>query len=192
MLKLTKNEREILKLLVRNSDMSDTKIAQKLKITKQAVGFIKRKLKQKRVIKNYTVNVDFEMLGIKVFGMITIKVKEAGWIFLRQKNLHKKVFGSSNMISCFSVSRGDIGVILIYAFKSLKELENYFQRLQVEFIKYFEIKDIYIFSNEGVLKDSPEYLLIKTLDIYGKGTPLEPFPVEKMGVDTSKLSDSEN
>ena len=186
MLKLTKNEREILKLLIKNSDMSDTKIAQKLKITKQAVGLIKRKLKQKRVIKNYTVNVDFEMLGIKVFGVLTLKVKEAGWILLKQKNLYKKAFEASNMVSCFSVSRGDIGLILTYAFRSLKELENYFQRLQVEFVKYFEIKDIYIFSTEGVLMNSPEYLLIKTLNKYGERAFFEPFPVKEIGVNLSK------
>jgi DNA-binding Lrp family transcriptional regulator len=58
-MKLTKNEKTVLKLLLDNAKISDSAIAAKLKISSQAVGKIRRKL-EKTVIDSYTVNLNYK------------------------------------------------------------------------------------------------------------------------------------
>jgi len=44
---LTKNEKEVLKLLLSNGKLSDTSIAEKLDISTQATGRIRKRLEEK-------------------------------------------------------------------------------------------------------------------------------------------------
>ena len=62
MLKLTRNEKTVLKSLIVNGRISDSEIAKKLGITAQAVGKIRRKLEKMELIKGYTTLVDYEKL----------------------------------------------------------------------------------------------------------------------------------
>ena len=65
-LKLTRNEKKTLKILMGNSRATDSEIAIKLKITSQAVGKIRRKL-EGSVIRSYSLNLDYAKLGIHTF-----------------------------------------------------------------------------------------------------------------------------
>lgn len=163
MVKLTKNERETLKLLIKNAKLTDTWIAEKLGITKQAVGFIRRNLEKKGFIEGYSAQVNFEKMGIKVFAVVTLKVKEDGWA-LKEEGILKKTLQSPNIINCYRIPRGDITNIQVYGFTSLEELDNHTHLLQTKYSKYVEVHDIYIFSNKSLTKCSPKPLLLKTLD----------------------------
>lgn len=163
MAKLTKNERETLKLLIKDSSLSDTWIAERLGITKQAVGFIKKNLKKKGIIEGYSVKVSFEKLGIRVFAVVTLKVKEEGWE-LKEEGILKKTLQSPNIINCYRIPRGDITNILVYGFTGLEDLDNYTHLLQTTYSRYVEVHDIYIFSSKSLTKCSPESLLLKSLD----------------------------
>jgi len=174
MIKLTKHERETLKLLIKDASFSDTEIANRLNITKQAVGFIKRRLENKKVITGYSVNLDLRKLGFKVFCFLNLKVKQKGLILLKDKEATKKLLKNSNAVSFFTTSGGDIGAILIYAFKNLEDLEDYVRQVQINFIDYLEVKEINIFSYEGIIVNSPNSLLIKNLDNYEKEEKMNP------------------
>ncbi len=65
-IKLTKNEKKTLKLLLENGRASDTDIADQLRITKQAVGKIRHKLEESSIIKRYSAELDFTKLGVGV------------------------------------------------------------------------------------------------------------------------------
>ncbi len=62
---LTKNEKSVLKLLIDNSKLTDTAIAQELNISSQAVGRIRKELEDE-LIKDYTIELDAKKIGIEI------------------------------------------------------------------------------------------------------------------------------
>lgn len=165
MVKLTKNERETLKFLIRDASLSDTSIAESLKITKQAVGAIKRKLFKLGIIEGFNAKVNYSKLGLKVFAVLTLKVKDKGWEILEEDGF--RAFKTPNIITCYRIPRGDITNIQVHAFRSIEELDRYTHKLQTKYSEYVEIRDIYIFSHDSISKCSPEALLLKTIDELG-------------------------
>ena len=73
----TKNEKKVLKLLLVNSRISDTEIANNLKISSQAVGKIRRKLEQS-VVESYGINLNYSKLGIQTFALALSKLNKSG------------------------------------------------------------------------------------------------------------------
>ena len=78
-MRLTKNDRFVLKCLIENGRVSDAEIARKLKITLQGVGKIRKKLENSGIIKGYSTTVDYQKLGINVFAVVTIKPEKLAW-----------------------------------------------------------------------------------------------------------------
>ena len=74
---LTKNEKKVLKLLIDDAKLSDTFIANKLNISSQAIGRIRKKLEED-IIKNYTLELDLSELGINSFFMCKVKLTPEG------------------------------------------------------------------------------------------------------------------
>ncbi len=74
-MKLTRNEKGVLKLLLENGRIADVDMASKLKISTQAVGKIRRKLEEKNVITGYTCNLNLEKLGLNVLTLTLTKFK---------------------------------------------------------------------------------------------------------------------
>ena len=58
-MKFTKNEKKVLRLLLKDGRTLNTKIAERLTISKQAVGKIRKKLENQGVINSYSVKLDF-------------------------------------------------------------------------------------------------------------------------------------
>ena len=67
---LTKTEKRFIKILLELKDINFSVLAQKLKITKQAVSKIKKRLEQKQILKNYSVNIDVNKISITIYAMI--------------------------------------------------------------------------------------------------------------------------
>jgi len=76
-MKLTKNEKKALKLLLDNSRISDSEIASKLNISSQAVGKIRRKL-ESSIINSYSLNLNYSKLGIQTFAIAVAKLTKDG------------------------------------------------------------------------------------------------------------------
>ena len=79
MVKLTNNEKKTLKLLLQNGRATDTDISQDLKITKQAVGKIRKKLEETGIIRGYSPEVDYGKMGISTFAIAILKFKSKAW-----------------------------------------------------------------------------------------------------------------
>lgn len=178
-MKLTKNEKETLKLLIKNSKFTDTEIASQLKITKQAVGIIRKKLERLGIIKGYSAKIDYEKLGINTFAIVMFKFTKEGWKELKDKGLKDTILQTPNIISFYRIPKGDITHIALYGFRSLEELDKYAHIVQSRFVEYIEIKDIYIFSNESAIKECSETLLIKVVDEMEKDVMAEPIPLKR-------------
>jgi len=157
-LKFTKNEKFVLKSLIDNGRVCDTEIAKKLKISVQAVRKIRKKFEDNNLIKKYSAIINYEKLGIKAFAIVQLKITERG---LKEK---VDLFDSLNIIGSFKLPETNITNILITGFKSLEELDDYFEKLKKKYSGYIEIQKMNIFSNNGLMKNSPEELLKKKID----------------------------
>jgi len=104
-MRLTKNEKRTLKLLLENARKSDSAIAEKLKISSQAVGKIRRKL-ERHVIDSYTLNLNYSKLGIHTFAIALAKLTPEG-LDKGELEVEKRLLNNSNMIQVFRLPHGN-------------------------------------------------------------------------------------
>jgi Lrp/AsnC family leucine-responsive transcriptional regulator len=176
-MQLTRNDKRVLKFLIENGRATDADIARKLDITSQAVGKIRKKLETEGYIRGYTTDVDFEKLGIKVFAVVLFKYTAEVWKNVKSDDDIKERIKGPHIISFYRVPEGDVTHIVVYGFRSLDELDNYFHVLQTERGHISEIRKMYVFSSKSMIKQSPKELLAKVIDEIGRETlarPLKP------------------
>jgi DNA-binding Lrp family transcriptional regulator len=179
-LKLSLNERRVLSILVQDGRGSNTRMAKSMGITPQAVGKIQDKLEREGIIRGYSAQVDYEKLGVDVFAVALFRFKSGSWTRLEKQDIRERVKGP-HLIRMYRFSEGDITHMVVYGFRSLKELDNYFHVLQTERGHISELKKIYALSADSVMKDSPAELIQKVLDEYdvdvmGRPEPPKPMP----------------
>ncbi|OYT54537.1 MAG: hypothetical protein B6U72_02405 [Candidatus Altiarchaeales archaeon ex4484_2] len=177
-MKLTRNDKYVLKYLIKNGRSQDSDIAKKLKITPQAVGKIRKKLESMGVITGYSTIVDYEKLGVNVIAIVLFKfTPEARRTLFTEEDINERIKGA-NIINFYRVPEGDVTHIVTYGFRSLEELDNYFHILQTERGYISEIKKLYILSSKSLRKNSDKELLIKVIDEIGKEKLARPLPLK--------------
>ncbi|MBW2988722.1 winged helix-turn-helix transcriptional regulator [Candidatus Woesearchaeota archaeon] len=152
-LNLTKNEKFVLSSLIDDGRATDSSIAKKLKISVQAVRKIRKKLESKKVIKRYSPIIDYEKMGIRAFAIVQLKLTEKG---LKSR---LDLFKSPNIIGSFSLPGTTITNIFIAGFSSLETLDTYFAAIRKKYAGLVEIQKMDIFSNIGLMKNSPSELI---------------------------------
>ncbi|MDR4505884.1 MAG: Lrp/AsnC family transcriptional regulator [Candidatus Scalindua sp.] len=162
-MKLTKNEVHVLKLLVQNPLSTNQEISNKLEITSQGVGKIRKQLTEKGFIKNQELSLDYEKLGVNIHTIALIKILPS--VFKKFKNNElDKVLKPNNAIRCYAIPETDITHIIIYAFRNIKEYDSYFRNILEEFGDYVEIKHSFVLSSGSILKSSSKQMLLEVLD----------------------------
>ena len=174
-MKLTRNDRRVLKFLVENGRIPDSDIARSLNITSQAVGKIRRKLESSGIIKGYSTIVDYKKLGINVLAIVLFKFTQESRKTLREEDIDERVKGP-HIIDFYRVPEGDVTHIVTYGFRSLEELDHYFHILQTERGHISEIKKLYILSAKSMRKNSNKELIIKVIDEMGHEKLARPLP----------------
>jgi len=177
-MKLTRNEKRVLKFLIENGRTQDANIAKELRITPQAVGKIRRKLESEGVIKGYSTTVDYEKLGIRVLAIVLFKFRPESRRNLREEDVDERIKGP-NIINFYRVPEGDVTHIVTYGFRSLEELDHYFHILQTERGHISEIRKLYILSAKSLRKNSDKELVAKIIDEMDHETPARPLPPKK-------------
>jgi len=177
-MKLTRNEKRVLRLLIENGRVQDADIARSLNITSQAVGKIRRKLESERIIKGYSTILDYEKLGIGVLAVGLFKFTPESRKMLKEEAIDERVKGP-HIIDFYRVPEGDVTHIVTYGFRSLEELDHYFHVLQTERGHISEIKKLYILSAKSLRKNSPRELLLKVIDEIGREKLARPMPPKK-------------
>ena len=175
-MKLTRNERKVLRLLIEDGRASDADLARDVKITPQAVGKIRKKLESEGVIKAYSTIVDYEKLGITVLAIVLFKfTSEARKTLLTEEDILERVKGE-NIINFYRLPEGDFTHIVTYGFRNLEELDYYFHILQTERGHISEIKKLFILSAKSVRKNSDRELMRKIIEEAGNMKPPRPRP----------------
>ncbi|MBR9706418.1 Lrp/AsnC family transcriptional regulator [Candidatus Pacearchaeota archaeon] len=166
-MKLTKNEKKTLKLLLENAKISDSAIAKKLKISSQAVGKIRKKL-ETTVIESYTVNLNYSKLGINVFAIALARLTPDG-LDKGELEVEQKLLNQANIIQIHRLPNQSTTHIILYGFKDLNELDNFFHstKKKNELHRFIENKDLFTFSNHSLIKNSPIQLFNQTIEEIG-------------------------
>jgi DNA-binding Lrp family transcriptional regulator len=167
---LTKNEKKVLKLLLENARISDSSIAEKLKISSQAVGKIRRKL-ESTIIDSYTINLNYSKLGIKTFAIALAKLTPEG-LDKGELEVEKKLLDNPNIIQVFRLPHGSLTHSILYGFKDVDELDEFFHSSQKkkDLHNFIENKELLTFSHNSLIKNSPVELFHKIIDDFGVQT----------------------
>ena len=158
-MRFTQNEKKILKLLLENSKISDTLIANKMNITSQAVGRIRKKL-EREVINSYTLHLNFFKIGIGVFFIGKMRLTPEGIEFGKYR-VGEKLLKIPNFFAIYEVLGENFSYIFAAAFKDINDLHDFFnsKKNHEDFLKYVQIMDSFSIPIRGVLKHDINLLL---------------------------------
>ena len=163
-LRLTKNDKYVLKQLIEHGRISDSSTAKKLGITPQGVLKIRNKLEDLGIIEGYIPKINYKMLGINVLVLAIVKFLPETWSEYSEAEIREKVKQHRYIIWGCRIPESDATHIFLYGFKNIKQMDEHFVRVQTKLSKIIEIKRIYNFSVEQVIKDSPLGLFYTILD----------------------------
>lgn len=162
--RLTRNDRYVLKQLMDYGRISDSATAKKIGVSPQAVLKIRNKLEDAGIIEGYTPKVNYRKLGINVMAWAVVRFLPDTWEEYSEEQIREKVRQHKYIIWGCRIPESDATHILLYGFRDMKQMDNHFLRVQTKLSKIIEIKKIYPFSVEQIIKDSPEGLLLTILD----------------------------
>jgi len=170
-MKLTNNEKKVLKLLLENAKISDSIIAKKLKISSQAVGKIRKKL-ERTIIENYTLSLNYSKLGIKTFAIALAKLTPEG-LDKGELEIEKKLLENPQIIQVFRLPTGRFTHALIYGFCDVDELDDFFHSSQKKknLHNFIENKEFFTFSHNSLIKNNPVQLFNQIIDNHGALNP---------------------
>jgi len=175
-MKFTKNEKEVLKLLLDNGRISDVDIANTLNISTQAVGKIRKKLEENRVIEGYSCNLNYEKLGLNIFSLSLMKMKQKYWEEfgdIKGRDLIKQ--SPRTILSCITTG-SEVNVIVLRAFRDIKEMDRYFHLVNTTYHDHTELVNMYPFSTLNFMKNTPAALFKLLLD----DRPIVPLSKEEL------------
>ena len=155
MIKLTLNEKKVLSLLLEKGNITNTEICSRLKISKQAVGMIRKKLEDNKLIKGYSINLDLKILGIDIFCIIKIKFKVFNNNF--HNEIRKWINTKNDIITAHAIFLNSPGIVMVCGFQNLDKLNLFVRELSEN--PNVTVDDVLISNVDDVLKDSNEELV---------------------------------
>jgi len=175
-MRLTKNDKSVLKVLLDNAKTTDSAIAAKLRVSSQAVGKIRKKL-ESSVISKYTVELQSSKLGMETYAIALAKMTRQG-LENGQLQVEENLLNNPHVLSVYRIPQGNVTHAFICGFPSLTDMDRFFhsRQAQAELHEFLEISDLFTFSHHSVLKNSPNQLLHRLIDSFGKDSHNERFP----------------
>ena len=174
---LTKNDQEVLKTIIECAKLPDTEIAKKMGLSPQAVFKIRHKLEDKGIIKGYQPILDLKKLGIKVMVLLIIKLTPEVWESHTDVQISQRIRQIPYVINAYRIMEAEGSHILVMGFRDLEQMDRHLAKIQTKFSREIEIKQIYPFSTEKIITESPVGLLYEILD--KKEFPLNEFFLKK-------------
>jgi DNA-binding Lrp family transcriptional regulator len=163
-MKLTKNEKQVLKLLLENGRISDVDMAKVMNISTQAVGQIRRKLENENIITGYNCNLNYEKLGLNQFALIKVRLKDKFRIKSSYSNTVSLLRESSESIFSFLHTGSQASYLSVVGFRDQKEMDRFFNILEFQYFDQVEIVNVYPFSHLNLLKNSSKDLFKMVLN----------------------------
>ncbi|MCJ1655309.1 Lrp/AsnC family transcriptional regulator [Staphylococcus sp. NRL 16/872] len=126
----------LLNILKENSKLSLSELSQKVNLSVPSTRERIHKLIDSGIIKNYTINIDYSLLGYDIEAIIELTIKNNLY-----KDFKNYISEQENVAFCYRIS-GDSCFMFKARFKDMKKAENFIDSLQ----KYGHSKTHFIFS----------------------------------------------
>ncbi len=111
-------DKQILSILSKDSTMGYTKIAEELKRSHTTIKKRIDRLEKEEIIKNYTIEIDFEKIGFDIIAVIEAQISQGKLIeFEELIAKHPNVFGVFDLT-------GDYDTLILVRFKTRAELSD--------------------------------------------------------------------
>ena len=162
--KLTENDKGVLRKIIEHSRIHDSKIAEDIGISPQAVFKIRSKLEKLGIIKGYTPIIDFKKIGIHVLALLVIRLKPDVWNRYSDDLVSERISKIPYIISAYRVADAQASHILLIGFRDTTQKENYIAQIQIKHRNEIEIKEIYTFSVDKIITQNPIGLLNEIID----------------------------
>jgi len=176
--KLTEHDKEVLRQIIDHSKIPDSKIAEDMGISPQAVFKIRTKLEDLGIVKGYMPIIDFKKIGIQVLSLIIIRFKSGVWTNYTDDMISERISKIPYIISAYRVSDSQASHILLIGFRDTTQRESYLTQMQTKFSNQIEIKDVYNFSVDKIITQNPIGLLNEVID-KKDFSKYELFPIDK-------------
>jgi DNA-binding Lrp family transcriptional regulator len=162
--KLTENDKAVLKKILDSKRIPDSDIAASMNLSPQAIFKIRNKLEDSGIIKGYMPIIDFKKIGITTMVLLIIRVKPKMWQQFSDAQISDRIAKTHCVIDAYRVSDEQASHILILGFKDTNQKEYYISRLQTKFSDEIVIVEIYTFSVDKIISQSPLGLLREIID----------------------------
>lgn len=162
--KLTENDKEVLRKIIEQAKIPDSKIAGDIGISPQAVFKIRTKLEQLGIIKGYTPIIDFKKIGIQVLALLVIRLKPSVWDRYYDDLVSERISKIPYIIAAYRVSDARASHILLIGFRDTSQKEKYLSQMQTKSANEIEIKEVYTFSADKIIIQNPIGLLNEIID----------------------------
>ncbi len=176
--KLTENDKEVLRQIIDHSKIPDSKIAEEIGISPQAVFKIRNKLEELGIIKGYTPVIDFKKVGINVLALLVLRFKSGVWDRYSDDFVSERITKIPYIIAAYRVADARASHILLIGFRNTAQKEQYLAQIQTKYQNDIEIKDAYTFSVDKIITQNPIGLLNEIID-KNDFSKYELFPVDK-------------
>ena len=123
-MKIDEIDRKILNVMLENSRLSFREIAKKVGVSVVTVLKRVKELEKEKVIKNYTVELDYEKLGYDITALTQIRVSKG------KSQTVGKVIGMENHVKAMYNVTGPFDDIIIGKFKNRKSMDAFIKRIQ--------------------------------------------------------------
>ncbi len=176
--KLTRNDQEVLKIIILQAKIPDTEIAKKIGISPQAVFKIRNKLEKSGIIKGYSPIINLKKIGINIMAMLIIKLTPEVWGHYTDEEISERIKKIPYVINAYRVPESNVTHIILMAFRDLEQMDKYLTGIQTSFAREIEIQNIYPFSVDKIITQSTLGLLYEILD--KKEFPISEFFLKKI------------
>ncbi|MCK5616324.1 Lrp/AsnC family transcriptional regulator [Candidatus Pacearchaeota archaeon] len=158
-----------MKLLIEDAKLSDTSIANKMNISSQAVGKIRKKLEDE-VIKGYTIDVDLEKLDINLFSLSKVEIAPTNERTLEM--IKEKILDEKTVISFMKSSGGLNEYFISGGFRDMTTFQDFFQKKEKErkISEIIKVTETNFFPTNSIYKNSQKDLIIGAIDKLGTKT----------------------
>jgi len=164
LLKMTKNDQQVLKHIVLQAKITDKKIAEKIGISPQAVFKIRNKLEQSGIIKGYIPIIDFKKIGIRVMAILIIKLTAEVWDKYTDGQISERMQKIPYVINAYRIPQSKVSHILLMGFRNVEQMNAYMTKMQTMFSREVEVQEVYPFSIDNVITQSPVGLLYEIVN----------------------------
>jgi len=122
-MKIDIKDKKIINVLLDNSRLSYRQIAKKCKLNVATVIKRIKRLEEEKVIKGYSVCLDYNELGYDFPVMIDVRVMKG-----KEVEIGERIFNHPNILSVYDVT-GDFDLSILARFKTRKGLDTFVKSL---------------------------------------------------------------